>query len=105
LLFTSVLGGLILTYYVNLGLLVLGMVGVLIGWAYSATPFRLNSRGLGEFCVFLGFLGLVVGADYVQRQIFSLVPISAGVSYALLVTSLLYINQFPDRHADMYGFW
>lgn len=101
LLFTSVLGGLILTYYVNLGLLVLGMVGVLIGWAYSATPFRLNSRGLGEFCVFLGFLGLVVGADYVQRQIFSLVPISAGVPYALLVTSLLYINQFPDRHADM----
>ncbi|MDP2154336.1 MAG: prenyltransferase [Methylotenera sp.] len=101
LLFISVLGGLALTFFVNLGLLALGLMGVLIGWVYSATPFRLNSRGLGEFCVFLGFLGLVVGADYVQRHTFSLVPISAGVPYALLVTSLLYINQFPDRHADM----
>jgi 1,4-dihydroxy-2-naphthoate octaprenyltransferase len=101
LLFISVLGGLILTYYVNFGLLILGLLVVLIGWAYSATPFRLNSRGLGELCVFSGFLGVVLGADYVQRHAFSVAPILAGVPYALLVTSLLYINQFPDRHADM----
>ncbi len=48
----------------------------------------------------LGFLGVVVGADYVQRKTFSIMPIVVGLSYALLVTNLLFINQFPDRAAD-----
>jgi 1,4-dihydroxy-2-naphthoate polyprenyltransferase len=100
LLVIAVLGGLVLTCYVGLGLLTIGMVGVLLGWAYSAPPLQLNARGLGECAVLLGFLGLVVGADYVLRGNFSLQPVVVGLSNALLVTSLLYINQFPDRKAD-----
>jgi 1,4-dihydroxy-2-naphthoate octaprenyltransferase len=61
---------------------------------------RLNSRGLGELCVLLGFLGIVVGIDLVQRRSFSFEPFIVGMPYALLVTNLLYINQFPDRTAD-----
>ena len=63
-------------------LMYVGLAGLFIGWAYSAPPFRLNSRGLGELCVTAGFL------------------VIAGMPYALLVTNLLYINQFPDRAAD-----
>jgi 1,4-dihydroxy-2-naphthoate polyprenyltransferase len=96
----AVLGGLWLSWLVGSGLLAIGAVGVLIGWAYSAVPLRLNSRGLGELCVLIGFLGIVVGADYVQRQDFSSQPLVIGLPYALLVTNLLYINQFPDRKAD-----
>jgi 1,4-dihydroxy-2-naphthoate octaprenyltransferase len=71
-----------------------------IGWGYSAAPLRLNSRGVGELCVLVGFTLIVLGADYVQRHAFSLTPVFASVSYALLVTNVLYINQFPDRKAD-----
>ncbi len=81
-------------------LLYVGLAGLFIGWAYSATPFRLNSRGWGELCVAAGFLAITVGADFVQRKTFSAGPFIAGLSYALLVANLLYINQFPDRTAD-----
>lgn len=82
-------------------LLYVGLAGLFIGWAYSAPPFRLNSRGMGELCVAAGFLAITVGTDFVQRKGFAVAPFSAGLSYALLVTNLLYINQFPDRSADM----
>lgn len=96
----AIIGGLYLAWLVGVGLLIIGAIGVLIGWAYSASPLRLNGRGLGELCVLTGFLGIVVGADFVQRQSFSFRPFIVGMPYALLVTNLLYINQFPDRKAD-----
>lgn len=101
LLIFAILGGLWLVYQVGIGLLLMGAVGILVGWAYSATPLRLNSRGLGELCVLLGFLGLIVGADFVQRGVFSRWPIIIGLPYAMLVTNLLFINQFPDNEADV----
>lgn len=81
-------------------LMYVGLAGLFIGWAYSAPPFRLNSRGWGELCVAAGFLSITVGTDFVQRKGFDAAPFVAGLSYALLVTNLLYINQFPDRAAD-----
>lgn len=81
-------------------LMYVGLAGLFIGWAYSAPPFRLNSRGWGELCVAAGFLAITVGTDFVQRKGFDAAPFVAGLSYALLVTNLLYINQFPDRAAD-----
>lgn len=81
-------------------LVYVGLAGLFIGWAYSAPPFKLVSRGLGEFCVTAGILLITVGADMVQRKGFASAPVIAGLSYALLTANLLYINQFPDRTAD-----
>jgi 1,4-dihydroxy-2-naphthoate polyprenyltransferase len=95
-----IIGGIWLVAHVGVGLLMIGVVGVFLGWAYSASPLRLNSRGLGELAVMLGFLGVTIGADFVQRGTFSFEPILIGFPYALLVTNLLFINQFPDIKAD-----
>jgi 1,4-dihydroxy-2-naphthoate octaprenyltransferase len=84
-----------------LALAYIGAAGLLIGWTYSAPPLRLNSRGWGELCITVGFLLIVIGADFVQRKGFALMPIVVGLPYALLATNLLYINQFPDRRADI----
>ncbi len=100
LLIAAILGGLWLMLQVGSGLFLVGVTGMFIGWAYSASPLRLNSRGFGELSVLLGFLGVVIGADFVQRRTFSFTPVAVGLPYALLVTNLLYINQFPDRKAD-----
>lgn len=94
------LAGLWLMAYSAPQLMYVGVTGLFIGWAYSAPPFRLNSRGLGELCVAAGFLAITAGTDFVQRKGFAAEPFIAGLSYALLVASLLYINQFPDRRAD-----
>ena len=59
------------------------------------------SSDLGEVCVAAGFLLIVAGADFVQRGALSLNPWLIGLPYALLVTNILYINQFPDRAADI----
>lgn len=94
-------GGLWLMARAGPGLFWIGLAGLAIGWAYSAPPLKLNSRGLGELCVAAGFLLIVAGADYVQRGAFVPLPWLAGLPYALLTTNILYINQFPDRQADL----
>ncbi len=102
LLFAAVIaGGLWLIATRGSGLFWIGLAGLLIGWAYSAPPLKLNSRGLGEICVAAGFLLIVAGADFVQRGTVSLTPWLIGLPYALLVTNILYVNQFPDRGADL----
>jgi 1,4-dihydroxy-2-naphthoate octaprenyltransferase len=82
------------------GLLAIGAAGLLLGWAYSAPPVRLASRGLGEFAVAAAWLLVVLGSDYAQRGAFAWTPVAAGLSFALLVANLLFINQFPDRAGD-----
>lgn len=97
----AIAGGLLLAARVGSALIGYGLAGVLIGWAYSARPLALNSRGLGEVCVAVTF-GLVVGgADFVQRGTFAWEPLLAGAAYALMTTNILYINEFPDRSADL----
>lgn len=81
-------------------LLAIGAAGLLLAWAYTAPPFQLVSRGLGELAVAACWLLVVVGADCVQRGTLAWTPVAAGVSFALLVAALLYINQFPDHDGD-----
>lgn len=101
LLFTvTIAGGVWLLSVAGSGLFWIGLAGLVIGWSYSAPPLKLNSRGLGEWCVMIGMLLIVAGADFVQRGTFAPLPWLAGAPYALLATNILYINQFPDRAAD-----
>jgi len=95
-----VAAGLWLTSVSAPGLIWIGAGGLFVGWAYSAPPFALNSRGLGEPCVAVGFALIVIGTDFVQRGAVAALPVLAAVSYSLLVMNILYINQFPDRKAD-----
>lgn len=82
------------------GLLGIGLAGLLVGWAYSAPPFKLMARGVGELAIVIAWLLVVIGTDYVQRGAFAGLPVLAGLPFALLVANLLFINQFPDRSAD-----
>lgn len=92
--------GLWLAWHSAPGLLLIGLAGLVIGWAYSAPPLKLMCRGVGEFAIVAAWLLVVVGADFVQRGAFAWEPALAGLPFALLVANILYINQFPDRAAD-----
>ena len=92
--------GLLLAVKTGGGLMLLGLAGLLLGWAYSAPPLALMKRGLGEVTVALTWGLVVVGADYVQRKHFFVIPSAVAVSFALLVGNILVINGFPDAVAD-----
>lgn len=100
LLFSVIPPGLWLTWHSGPGLIAIGAAGLLVGWAYSAPPFKLMCRGVGELAIAAGWLLVTVGADFVQRGSFAALPLLAGLPFALLVVNILYINQFPDRKAD-----
>ncbi len=81
----------------------LGAIGVLAGYFYSAGPLRLKSRTLGELTAFLMWGPLMfLGAFYVQRGTFS------GSHHALLlsviqglwVAQVLLANNLRDAEAD-----
>ena len=92
--------GLWLAVQIGGGLVVLGLTGLILGWAYSAPPLALMTRGLGEVTVGVAWLLVVVGADYVQRGAFFFMPWAVGLSYGLLISNILVINGFPDVQAD-----
>lgn len=93
--------GSVLCILTGWSLALLGAMGIFLGWAYSAPPLRLNSRGLGEICVGLGFGILIpLGADLVQQGVPDWRLPAVTLPFALLVTNILYLNQFPDRRAD-----
>ena len=92
--------GLLLALYSGGGLLLIGMAGLLLAWAYSAPPLALMSRGLGELAVATAWWLVVLGADYVQRGQWLLVPAVSAISFGLLVMNLLVINGFADAQAD-----
>lgn len=81
-------------------LLWIGLAGLFCAWAYSAPPFKLQSRGLGELAITAAWLVVVIGSDYVQSQRINPTAIYAGLAYAPLVANVLFVNQIPDRTAD-----
>jgi 1,4-dihydroxy-2-naphthoate octaprenyltransferase len=85
----------------SLELLALGVAGVLISVFYTAPPFRLVHRGLGELTVALGFGPIMVlGAYVVQTGELSLEAGIASIPVAILIALVLYVNEIPDRPAD-----
>jgi 1,4-dihydroxy-2-naphthoate polyprenyltransferase len=102
-----VLGSLIGFYFVfGLGLYQLfwlGLIGVISTYFYVGPPFKLAYRGVGEFLVGLNFGPVMtLGAYYVQTQSLASasIPLLASIPVGLLITAVLWINEFPDMDAD-----
>lgn len=93
-------GGIALAARTGPGLLLVGLAGLALGWAYSSPRVALMSRGLGELAVGLAWWLVVVGADHVQRHGFSAIAAISGVSLAGLVMAILWAAEFPDAAAD-----
>jgi 1,4-dihydroxy-2-naphthoate polyprenyltransferase len=93
--------GLYLTAVSGPQLLWIGAAGLFLSIFYTAPPFRLVHRGLGEVCVALGFGPIMVlGTYYVLAERLSWEAFYASLPVALLIMLVLYVNQVPDRPAD-----
>lgn len=83
-------------------LLVIGMLGWGSTVFYVGPPFKFAYRGLGEIVVGMAFGPLVlIGAYLVQARTVSLGAALLSIAIGLLVTAILWINEFPDMKADV----
>ncbi len=80
---------------------VIGLMGFLAGYLYSAAPISLMSRGLGEITIFLAFGPLITwGTYYVMTGLLTWQAFTLGIPMGFLITAVIWINQFPDYEAD-----
>jgi 1,4-dihydroxy-2-naphthoate octaprenyltransferase len=88
---------------------IIALVGVLVGYFYTAKPVRLSSRyGLGELSIFLSFgplltlgTGFAIANETIQlfsNEFYNLLLL--GFPIGLLTTNILFINQYPDYASD-----
>jgi len=81
--------------------LLIGLSGLLAGWAYSSPPFSLMSHGLGETLIFFAFGPLItLGTYYVITNNLSWPAFVLGIPNGFLIMAVIWINQFPDYQAD-----
>ncbi|MFU8869056.1 1,4-dihydroxy-2-naphthoate polyprenyltransferase [Natronococcus sp.] len=110
----AILSGTYLVYVGGVPILVIGLVSVLCGWAYTGGPYPLGYHGLGDLFVFV-FFGLVavVGTFYVQaaahvEPFITTLPegtvtreaILASLPIAGLSTAIIVVNNVRDRETD-----
>lgn len=88
--------------------LLLGAIGIVSGYIYSAPPFRLSGTGIGELLAGAN-LGLLttVGAYYVQTLRVAPLVLWAALPVALLMAATLVLNGFSwpklDRRRSLWA--
>jgi 1,4-dihydroxy-2-naphthoate octaprenyltransferase len=82
-------------------ILAIGLIGLLGGYFYTASPVRLGYRGAGELVIGMLFGILpVYGSYYLQTRTIDFVPVVPGLIVAMLIFLVILINEFPDCIAD-----
>ena len=93
--------GLTLLRYGGWPLLVVGVVSIASGVAYTGGPFPLGYHGLGDVFVFI-FFGLVAVAVtfFVQTGQVSVEAWMAGAAIGALAANILLVNNYRDTETD-----
>ena len=80
---------------------IIGIVSLIMAWAYTGGPYPLAYKGLGEIFVILFFgLAAVMGTYYVQAGQWSSDTFVLGIALGLLSANLLSINNIRDIDTD-----
>lgn len=82
-------------------ILILGVIGIFLGFFYTANPFRIGYRSFGELAVGIGFGPLMVlGSYFVQAENLSFGAFLISIPIGILVALIIFINEFPDYDGD-----
>lgn len=96
----SLIVGIFLIINAGYAILFFGITGIVCGYFYIIPPFKLSHRGFGEFAVGLSFGLIGIGTYFVQTGGVSGSCIILSLPLALLITSIIVINEFQDSKAD-----
>jgi 1,4-dihydroxy-2-naphthoate octaprenyltransferase len=97
----SALGVVIILLTESLFILILGLLGMLGGFFYTAPPLKLGYRYIGEIVIALLFGMLpVYGSYYLQTKVIDTIPLLPGCVVGILIFLVIVVNEFPDLKAD-----
>ena len=98
---TAFLIGLFLVYHGGFVILVIGILSILAGLAYTAGPYPLAYNALGDIFVFM-FFGIIgtVGTYYLHTNDLSIVSFISSIPVGALVTNILVVNNYRDIEED-----
>jgi 1,4-dihydroxy-2-naphthoate octaprenyltransferase len=81
--------------------ILLGAIGIIGGFFYSAKPIRWVSRGLGEIWVAFNYGWLTIAASfYLQVGYFMPLIHYMALPVALTIFNVILLNEIPDYEAD-----
>jgi 1,4-dihydroxy-2-naphthoate octaprenyltransferase len=82
-------------------ILIIGVISIVAGLAYTGGPWPLGYHGLGDVFVFI-FFGIVAvtGTAYLQLGAWSPFALAVAVPIGLLVTNILVVNNLRDLPTD-----
>ena len=97
----SFLLGLYLVYIGGWIILLIGILSIMAGIAYTAGPLPLAYNGLGDIFVFIffGFVG-TVGTYYVQALQLTPFVFWVSIPVGALITNVLVVNNYRDINED-----
>lgn len=79
----------------------IGTLGFLLAWSYNGPPLRFAYRGLGELDVAICYGPLIALSAYlIQTHRLSWEVFWLAVPLGILIAAFLWVNEFPDFHAD-----
>jgi len=92
--------GLYFVFKVNFNLIWFGLAGVILGFFYTAPPFKIGYKGLGEFLVLLLEAIAVMGIYFLFTGNINSKAFLISIPSGLIVSLVLLINEFPDYIPD-----
>ena len=98
---TAALMGLYLVAVGGWPILLIGVLSILAGWAYTGGPLPIAYTPLGELFVITFFgVGAVGGTFWLCTADFGAAVLDAGLALGLLTGAVLLVNNFRDVEAD-----
>ncbi len=99
--FSAFILGLYLVYIGGMIILVIGILSITAGLAYTAGPYPLAYKGLGDIFVFM-FFGLIgtMGTFYLHTNEISLAAFLSSIPVGSLITNILVVNNYRDIETD-----
>ncbi len=93
--------GLYLVYTGGIIVLIIGVISILAGIAYTAGPYPLAYNGLGDVFVFV-FFGIIgtAGTYYLHSHEFTILSLIISIPVGALITNILVINNYRDIDED-----
>lgn len=93
--------GLSLVWVGGWPILVVGILSIFFGYAYTGGPYPLAYNGLGDLFVMI-FFGVVavLGSYYLQAESLSYAALIASLGSGALATNILVVNNLRDSETD-----